>query len=104
MPRALDELHDTDPATISQHAQRQPESCRRLALAGTRIDDKQAFFCNRLARNLGILNRLALLHPGAMALGLAVIDRLHHFTCMGRPATMNNTRPATDATRWFTRP
>ena len=104
VPRALDELHDADPAAVAEHTQRQAEGGRRLALPGPGVDDEQAFFIDRLAGNLGILNGLALRHLGAVALFLFLVDRLHHFTCIGRPATMKNTRPASAAIRWLRRP
>ncbi len=42
LPRALDELHDADALAAPEHAQREAEGGRRLALAGAGVDDQQA--------------------------------------------------------------
>ena len=70
MPGALDELHHADALAAAEHAQRQAEGRRRLALAGAGMDDQQALL-DRLAGHLRVLHGLALRHLGAMALGLA---------------------------------
>src|SRR5262249_24223225 len=77
MPGALDELHHADPVPAPEHAQREPERRRRLALAGPGVDHQQALF-DRLAGHLGVLHGLALLHLGAMARRGGIIGRLAH--------------------------
>src|SRR5262245_3508553 len=101
MPRALDELHDADPMPAAEHAQSEPKGCRRLALAGSSVDDQQAFL-DGFGGDLGVLNRLALRHLGAMAFCLGVLRCRGHsvpFTGNGNPATMSTTRSAVAATR-----
>ena len=61
-PGALDELHHADAKTPPERTQRKPEGRRRLALAGTGVDDKQTFFENRLRGDLGVLDGLAIGH------------------------------------------
>src|SRR5258708_20901390 len=106
MPRAFDELHDTNPVAAPEHAQRQAECRRGFTLAGAGVYDEKSLF-DSLFRDFGVLNGFALRHLGAMALGLRVVDSLGHFvsfTAIGNPATMRTTRSARAAIRWFRRP
>ena len=56
----------------TQHAQRQAERSGRFALAGAGVHDQEALL-DGLARDLGVLHRLAFGHLGAMALGFVFI-------------------------------
>src|SRR5262249_24508778 len=85
VPGALDELHDADPFAAAKHPQSEPECRRRLALAGTGVDDEQAFL-DRLLGDFRILHGLALFHLGAMALRFALIDGLAHGFLSGSAA------------------
>ena len=40
VPGAFDELHHPDAPAPSQHAEREPEGCRRFALARAGVDDE----------------------------------------------------------------
>ena len=97
-PGALDELHHADRPAAPEHAQREAERRRGLALAGAGVDHQQALL-DGLGRHLGVLHGLALGH--LLAVARLVVG---HFTTIGSPATMNTTRSARAATRWCSRP
>src|SRR5258708_36804425 len=106
MPRAFDELHDTNPVAAPEHGRGQAECRRGFSLAGAGVYDEKSLF-DGLFRDFGVLNGFALRHFGAMAGGLGVVDILVHFvsfTAIGNPATMRTTRSARAAIRWFRRP
>jgi len=67
LPGSLAELHDADPPAAPQRAQRKAEGGGGLALAGAGVDHQQALGGDRLARDLGVLHRLALFHFRAVA-------------------------------------
>ena len=69
IPAALDELNHADPPAAAERPQHQPQSRRALALAGAGMDHEQALL-EGLARHLGVLNGLALLHLLAVAGGI----------------------------------
>ena len=101
VPCALDELHNADAMAAAEHAQREAEGCSGFSLAGAGMHDEKALL-HRLARDLGILHRLALCHLGAVTFCLGFLDRFGHglpFKVSGNPATTRKTRSARAAIR-----
>ena len=95
MPRTLDELHNAHAFSAADHAERQAKGRGRFAFAGAGMDDEEPLL-DLLTGHLLVLDRLALRHLGAMALGILVVDWLGHglFTAIAMPATIITTRTA----------
>ena len=99
LPRPFHELHHAHPPAMTERAQRQPKRCRRLAFAGAGMNQQHTLL-DVLARNLGVLHRLTLLHLRLMASSIVrrQLRFTRHFTTIGSPATINTTRSAIAAT------